>query len=563
MDPRVFDSPLIDGNRVYRAEKYLPTPLTRVELDFLKLASAIRNMPGWNIKATHPEVLEKWKDEAKGQGFFQNIVERTIEEICMDAQTVNELERRNVELGRDVPIPVPHALDMVYGVFGSSSIPVVREQLRSKLIAEIKVLEDVPDKDKDWHPGSNYQVLDLIHPSLFPLVFGKTGGLTPSQVEAKLPWDQDKPIEWKKFQWLPSEIFVNEDYSSNVRSYISNLHPHAHSDLYRTIETIFGRFVPLFEAVLTDFLHWPYPLKPRIVLTSPDEFYDGGDKAFREWEHEHCENNAPDPLPVRTHLIPKSEVPRPRAHWISDPEDVMRFNLRDRSLQVIVKAANIHLTPEDPKYPGGVWHIEGMAHEAIVATGIYYYDIENISVSQLGFRMAVSAESVHYFQYDHNGMFQMYGLKDEGTSNQVWGHVEAIEGLCVAFSNVYQHRVYPFELADKTKPGHRKILVFFLVNPNLRVSSTADIPPQQMDWYWREVEAIRDGKKGRSMLERLPAEVLQLVRKILEAMPQSERKVFTTHEAIKIRKKLMAERKYERDEITQEVFERAVNLCEH
>jgi Protein of unknown function (DUF4246) len=41
------------------------------------------------------------------------------------------------------------------------------------------------------------------------------------------------------------------------------------------------------------------------------------------------------------------------------------FSLREhvgkdgRPLQVIVKLANIHLTPEKPDYEGGTWHVEG------------------------------------------------------------------------------------------------------------------------------------------------------------------------------------------------------------
>jgi len=42
-----------------------------------------------------------------------------------------------------------------------------------------------------------------------------------------------------------------------------------------------------------------------------------------------------------------------------------------------------------------------------------------------------------------------------------------MEGRCIAFPNIYQHRVSPFELRDKSKPGHRKILAFFLVDPTL------------------------------------------------------------------------------------------------
>ena len=32
-------------------------------------------------------------------------------------------------------------------------------------------------------------------------------------------------------------------------------------------------------------------------------------------------------------------------------------------LQIIVKLANIHLTPEKPRYEGGSWHVEGQLNE--------------------------------------------------------------------------------------------------------------------------------------------------------------------------------------------------------
>lgn len=34
-------------------------------------------------------------------------------------------------------------------------------------------------------------------------------------------------------------------------------------------------------------------------------------------------------------------------------------------IQIIVKLANIHLTPEKPNYGGGSWHVEGQANEAM------------------------------------------------------------------------------------------------------------------------------------------------------------------------------------------------------
>lgn len=55
----------------------------------------------------------------------------------------------------------------------------IDEKLRDELIAGVSVLEDVPDAKKDWHPGSNNQVLDLVHPSLFCFIAGRTKVLKP------------------------------------------------------------------------------------------------------------------------------------------------------------------------------------------------------------------------------------------------------------------------------------------------------------------------------------------------------------------------------------------------
>jgi len=56
-------------------------------------------------------------------------------------------------------------------VKSDSAVP---ESLKLELQAAVVELEDVPDKRKDWHPGSNGKVLDLVHPSLYPLVYGRT-----------------------------------------------------------------------------------------------------------------------------------------------------------------------------------------------------------------------------------------------------------------------------------------------------------------------------------------------------------------------------------------------------
>ena len=102
---------------------------------------------------------------------------------------------------------------------------------------------------------------------------------------------------------------------------------------------------------------------------------------------------------------------------------------------------------------------------------------------------------------------------------------------CVAFPNLYQHRVQPFRLEDPTKPGHRKILVFFLVDPTQRILSTTDVAPQQRDWV---TEAMRDAGRD-SAFAKLPIEFIKMI--------SNENDVaMTRSEAEKYREDLMSER---------------------
>jgi hypothetical protein len=80
----------------------------------------------------------------------------------------------------------------------------------------VKPLEDVPDEEKDWHPGSEDRVLDLVHPSICPLIFGETWG---TDEDGKLgvfsaPDAEDMNVAEiflsKRFQWLPSDFAVDE-----------------------------------------------------------------------------------------------------------------------------------------------------------------------------------------------------------------------------------------------------------------------------------------------------------------------------------------------------------------
>jgi Protein of unknown function (DUF4246) len=134
------------------------------------------------------------------------------------------------------------------------------------------------------------------------------------------------------------------------------------------------------------------------------------------------------------------------------------------------------------------------------------------------------------------------------------GSVETREGRLLTFPNILQHQVQPFELEDPTKPGHRKILALFLVDPYVRVLSTAHVPPQQLDWWRRSLT----DENEKTRLNDLPVELQEQVFSQVEDFPIS------LEEAKRLREELMDER---RDFVLQhsKAFEASLtfSLCEH
>lgn len=71
----------------------------------------------------------------------------------------------------------------------------------------------------------------------------------------------------------------------------------------------------------------------------------------------------------------------------------------------------------------------------------------------------------------------------------------------------------PFKLADPTKPGYRRFIALWLVDPHpgRRILSTANVPPQQQDW-WAESVFGKSADSREAAAEKLPAEVRQLLK---------------------------------------------------
>jgi hypothetical protein len=194
----------------------------------------------------------------------------------------------------------------------------------------------------------------------------------------------------------------------------------------------------------------------------------------------------------------------------------LRERFQDSGLQIIVKMASIELTPDkNPSFPLSGWHVEGQMNEHIISTALYYLDSENITPSSLQFRMQTSPYQDEYQtavdQNSFSWMEQVFGVllgpMSGGACLQNYGRVETREGRLLAFPNVFHHRVTPFELADKTKPGHRRFIALWLVDPFVRVISTANVPPQQEEWLeGKGIEGIMSVEEAKGHREKLMKE---------------------------------------------------------
>ncbi|MGW4646211.1 DUF4246 domain-containing protein [Kitasatospora sp. NPDC004289] len=482
------------------------TPRTLRELQMMQCSAQLRAKPAWFDKRNDADIAARWTREAVAQGMTEAQVRYVLAELGHYAAL------RDARTGIEV--------SAVDGVWQSDTL--VDERLRTRLRDAVRVLEEVPEAERDWHPGSDGQVLDLVHPSLFCLVREVSGG--PEQAWQNPAKHYAKYEFSERFQWLPTDVEVGEDGAVAFRSYVNNVHPEEHRALESVLPDLFARLLPLFENVLTDLRH-PRPLRieadpygwydsepeyPHRSSYPDDDTYAKARSAWSEAYDEWSENRRP--------IVPDAPEFSPPAL----PDASARVDLRGRSLQVIVKLANVHLTPEQPEYAGGSWHVEGMLNERIVSTGIYYWDSENVTESRLGFRAAL--DDPYYEQNDDAGVREVYGLRDEDALNQPLGAVPTPEGRCLAFPNVLQHRVDAFRLADPARPGHRKILAFFLVDPSQRIVSTSDVPPQQ---------------------------------------PWSATTTMTLEQAEAYREELMKERKFFVDEHNEQLYEREFSLCEH
>ncbi|KAK8034017.1 hypothetical protein PG993_009012 [Apiospora rasikravindrae] len=574
------------------------------EVFMLAVMERLTDKPDWHRKVFDDAVVAKWRAEALQQP--EEPLYRLATEHC-----IKELRDKAEHFQKTGLVPT---LDAVSSCVAKSDV-LVGEDLKQELVAAFDKLraDQAAANEVDWHPRSNDMVQDIVHPSMYCLVWGKTpfvqdevvgttdavtkwagkGEPTPDHGEnpaGPVPDSQNvagvADHYWSAhYQWLPANLAFRDDGTLKFTSYINNLHPAKYEGVYRTIEKLVDRALPAWEQCLSDIqphrgetpgagrrYHRISPvaraddneteglweeLNPDVlaqlnVTLEKDEMYELIDELDAELSDEEAValRDAAEDLdsleadveglpPALLAKLPPGRLEsekwkRVREPILVEPDDFTDVDyaacekLRDKfgrsGLQVIVKMASIELTPEKPEFPTGSWHIEGQMNEHICATALYYLDSENVTDSSLAFRMGTSWDQwdlqMTAGQDAYNWLERSYGTSFGPTGSggpclQFFGSVGTPEGRLLAFPNVFQHRVSSFRLQDPTKPGHRRFIALWLVDPHQRIVSTANVPPQQLDWWADAVfrgggdgsESESNGSSGT-----MPPEVLDLLR---------------------------------------------------
>jgi len=162
---------------------------------------------------------------------------------------------------------------------------------------EIRKAFDILHQDQlanpDWHPGTNEQVRNLVHPSMYPLVYNVTKGIQDEVVgidDAITKWsgkgeiitadikDEAPPPSlhhglfgrteaqnaWShRFQWLPANLDFNEDGSVRFKSYVNGLHPQKYPQIYRTLEKLIHKAIPAWDQCICEISGYRYQPKGR------------------------------------------------------------------------------------------------------------------------------------------------------------------------------------------------------------------------------------------------------------------------------------------------------------
>jgi predicted DNA-binding WGR domain protein len=313
----------------------------------------------------------------------------------------------------------------------------VPNELQESLIKSFNEL--LKNEEEDFHPGSGTTVRDLVHPSLYPYIEGiSISNIEISKTKEKTQDRWGRNYETSKYQWLPTPFAISLEGKVEITSYINNL-DEKYTSLYNDLAKLFECALTLFESTL-------------------------GYLAETTFWKENLEGMEDESE------LPDGELP--------SQKKVKPYSLNGKTLQVIPKIVEYHLN--EGEIHEGVWHVEGMSHENIIATCVYVLDRdEAMEGGRLAFKRAYTIEEAGllFWNVDQCRPMAIEELIRKATIPI--GSIETPKGNMFVFPNSHIHKLSTMNVLKGSQFAKRKVIVFWLVDPETPIISTANVEKQQ------------------------------------------------------------------------------------
>lgn len=285
----------------------------------------------------------------------------------------------------------------------------VPNKIVEDLKSATKILEHTEPELQFFHPGTLSKQRDLLAMALYPLVYGKSRilpdrliGLDDALRHAgqgeTIPVPQEtgitrEDIAWRVsqradiqvrpysryFQILPSDWEIGDDGRWHIVTYINNLHPVKHRNIYNLIEDAFNCLIPQWNMTMTplkDMLHSRsrieyhkaqyYPIPKEVESQAPKiqnrEAQSEFDMRNEKWRMENYRVVQPDVEQFVPWAVPHcmmSKLPEDLPAPVRIEQSVnLSTDYKERGLQVITRLMGVDLDPDQPPYETE-WHVEG------------------------------------------------------------------------------------------------------------------------------------------------------------------------------------------------------------
>ena len=490
----------------------------------LALMNELTDMPQWQRKIFDSDFTFEWKNAKimSGRDITRPMADWCVEEVkynvsgFLDSKAVPAIDGGVFK--SDVAVPKSLSAE-----FRNTAASLQRATRHTNPVNKVSHIVDPYSYPFSWE---HTRTLHFEEPLGLSDCISRTceGQLARQPAESDCPDDARSRYKndmafSRRFQYLPFEITFGDrgEGGAKITSYINNVHPMKHRNIYNILESFIDKTIPMFNHSIMAIKAPSYEnVRLHVAFMGREPFIKKDVDDFR-------------PAEQRTVLDFADTQGRYR--------DWLRVDLKKEfwniGLQYVPHVQEIILTPEESIFNGEDWHVQGQRNERICATAVYIYNSENITSARISFRRRIHDEEASLAA----GAIQeppfapeIYGAQSGDPVIQHMGDLELPEGRVITYPNMFQSRLLPFELKDKNKPGCVKMLMLHLIDPNRRMMSTAMVPPQRKDWWADEI------RRHNARIYRLPPEIWDLIVDMVEECP------IGTHEAEKIQREFMEER---------------------